>query len=74
MEALDRANSDLVNLFQATEVATVFLDAQLAIRSFTPATESIFSIRSNDIGRPITDLSVRIELPHFNEDLQRALH
>ncbi|AVJ33243.1 chemotaxis protein CheR [Stenotrophomonas sp. MYb57] len=74
LEALDRANSDLVNLFQATEVATVFLDAQLAIRSFTPATESIFSIRSNDIGRPITDLSVRIELPHFNEDLQRALH
>lgn len=73
LEALDRANNDLVNLFRATEVATVFLDERLAIRSFTPAVESIFNIRNSDLGRPITDLSVRVALPGFDADLQRVL-
>ncbi len=36
VDALDRANSDLQNLFESTDVATVFLDRNLVIRSFTP--------------------------------------
>jgi len=36
IEDLDRANSDLRNLFDATQIATVFLDSELVIRTFTP--------------------------------------
>ncbi len=32
IEALDRANTDLQNLFESTSVATVFLDRDLVIR------------------------------------------
>ena len=35
---LVRANSDLKNLFESTDMATLFLDPSLAVRGFTPAT------------------------------------
>src|SRR3546814_4012284 len=57
VDALDHANSDLQNLFDSTQVAAVFLDRNLVIRSFTPAVTRIFNILPSDQGRPITDLS-----------------
>jgi two-component system CheB/CheR fusion protein len=73
VEALDRANSDLRNLFESTDIATIFLDRALAIRSFTPAITEIFKILPGDRGRPITDLSSRFELPSFAADVAFAL-
>ena len=70
IEALDRANSDLQNLFESTEVAAIFLDKSLAIRSFTPAVAKVFNIRPTDRGRPITDLSGKLDLKGFAEDIQ----
>ena len=61
IESLDRANSDLQNLFESTAVATIFLDKMLTIRSFTPAVTKIFNIRAADTGRPITDLSSKLD-------------
>ena len=70
VEDLDRSNTDLQNLFDSTQVATVFLDRNLVIRSFTPAVASIFNIRQVDRGRPLTDLSSRIPLPDLESELQ----
>ena len=39
IDELDRVNSDLHNLFQSTQIATIFLDRNLVIRSFTPAVD-----------------------------------
>ena len=69
VEALDRANSDLQNLFDSTNVATIFLDRSLVIRSFTPAVERLLNVRPGDRGRPVTDLSGRIDLPDLVEDV-----
>jgi two-component system CheB/CheR fusion protein len=73
VEALDHANADLNNLFESTQVATVFLDKKLVIRSFTPAVTQIFNIRPGDRGRPITDLASRLFLPHLATDVQTVL-
>jgi two-component system, chemotaxis family, CheB/CheR fusion protein len=73
VEALDRANSDLQNLFESTDVATVFLDKSLSIRSFTPTVSKIFNILPGDRGRPITDLSSKLSLPHLAEDVARVV-
>jgi len=70
---LDRANSDLQNLFDSTAVATVFLDRHLIIRSFTPAMGEVFSILPGDCGRPITDLACRLLLPDFQDDVAAVL-
>ncbi|MDP9734919.1 UNVERIFIED_ORG: two-component system CheB/CheR fusion protein [Rhizobium sp. SORGH_AS260] len=59
-EALERqraVSNDLQNVLYSTDVPTLFLDASLRIRFFTPATRSVFKIISSDVGRPLSDLS-----------------
>ena len=58
-ETLDRqrtTSNDLQNVLYSTDVATLFLDTQLKIRFFTPATKSLFKVIPSDIGRSISDL------------------
>jgi len=55
LEDLDRANSDLQNLLESIQIASIFLDRNLCIRSFTPATKRVYRLIHHDIGRPITD-------------------
>ena len=73
VDALDRANNDLQNLFESTEVATIFLDKSLTIRSYTPTVARIFNILPSDRGRPITDLSSRLSLKDFADDIRGVL-
>ncbi len=69
IDSLDRANSDLQNLFDSTNVATVFLDRSLLIRSFTPAVSRVLHMLPGDRGRPITDLSGMMQLPWLADDV-----
>ncbi len=59
-ETLDRQRTtanDLQNILYSTDTATIFLDTELNIRFFTPATKSLFSVIPTDIGRPLADLN-----------------
>jgi two-component system CheB/CheR fusion protein len=56
-ERLAAANSDLANLLKSTQIATLFLDKELRIKFFTPATERVMKLIPSDMGRPISDLS-----------------
>lgn len=58
-ETLERqrtTSNDLQNVLYSTDVATLFLDSQLNIRFFTPATKVLFNVIRSDIGRPLADL------------------
>jgi two-component system, chemotaxis family, CheB/CheR fusion protein len=70
IDELDRANSDLTNLFQSTQIATIFLDKHLVIRSFTPAVNRLFNLIPGDQGRPLTDLSGRLVYPDLKDDIR----
>lgn len=50
-------SNDLQNVLYSTNVATIFLDRELRIRFFTPATKSLFNVIASDIGRPLSDLA-----------------
>lgn len=59
-ETLERqrtTSNDLQNVLYSTDVATLFLDLDLNIRFFTPATRALFSILPSDVGRPLSDLN-----------------
>jgi two-component system CheB/CheR fusion protein len=70
IDELDRVNSDLTNLFQSTQIATVFLDRDLVIRNFTPAVTKLFSLIPGDRGRPLTDITSRIDYPELESDIK----
>ncbi|WBJ98787.1 chemotaxis protein CheB [Methylocystis parvus] len=58
-ETLERQrilSNDLQNVLYSTDVATLFLDANLKIRFFTPTTKLLFSVIPGDVGRPLADL------------------
>jgi two-component system, chemotaxis family, CheB/CheR fusion protein len=55
-EALSLLNSDFKNLLDSTQIATIFLDDDLCIKSFTPGMANIFRLREGDRGRPIADI------------------
>jgi two-component system CheB/CheR fusion protein len=73
-EALNRLNNDIRNLLDSTQIATVFLDRDLHIRSYTPVMTELFHLRDGDKGRPITDISPRINYPELKSDVAQVLH
>jgi two-component system CheB/CheR fusion protein len=73
IESLDRAISDRKNLLESTQIATVFLDTHLRIKSFTPAITDIFHLIESDYGRPITDITTKIAYEHLPRDVRRVL-
>jgi len=58
------------NLFQSTQIATIFLDRNLVIRSFTPAVTRIFSLIPSDRGRPLTDIVSRLDHQNLEADMR----
>ncbi len=73
VEQLDTNNTDLLNLFNSVQVATVFLDTRLVIRSFTPAVASIYNLLPGDVGRVITDITSRLNYVSLRDDVRQVL-
>jgi two-component system CheB/CheR fusion protein len=73
VEEVDRANSDLRNVFESTQIATIFLDRDLVVRSFTPAVTAIFNLISSDRGRPLTDIVSSLDSGDLRRDVQMVL-
>jgi two-component system CheB/CheR fusion protein len=75
-ESLERQRTtanDLQNILYSTDVATLFLDSNLKIRFFTPATTAVFTLIPTDIGRPLTDLHARSADNTLSEDAMTVL-
>ena len=67
--ALHRANLDLENLLASTQIATLFLDDHFCIRGFTPAIKDIYNVRPGDVGRPLSDFTMRAKTMPAYPDL-----
>ncbi|HLJ55463.1 MAG TPA: chemotaxis protein CheB [Chthonomonadaceae bacterium] len=73
VEELSRVNSDLQNLMASTEIGTVFLDRQLRIKRFTPSAQDIFNLIASDVGRPLTDITHKLNYDKISEDAVHVL-
>ncbi|MDB5810715.1 MAG: histidine kinase [Betaproteobacteria bacterium] len=73
VKELDATNSDLRNLFDSTEIATIFLDRNLLVRSFTPAIAALYNLIPSDLGRPLTDIVTKLRYDGVREDVVRVL-
>lgn len=72
-EMLTRLNSDLKNLLESTQIATIFLDDKLHIKNFTPAMTDLFHLRDSDRGRPITEIVTRMHYADLRRDVAKVL-
>ncbi len=73
VDELGRSNSDLQNLMAATQIATVFLDRTLSIQRYTPPAVALFNLIPTDVGRPLSDLTPRLDYPALTADAERVL-
>jgi len=73
VDELSRANSDMKNLLNSTDIATLFLDGELRVRRFTTQTAKIIKLIPGDAGRPITDLVTELDYPGLAEDAREVL-
>ena len=70
---LDASNNDMVNLLASTDIATVFLDAELRIKRFTPPTAKLLNLLPTDLGRPFRDIAPQVPDPALVDDARRVL-
>jgi two-component system CheB/CheR fusion protein len=73
MDELDKANNDMANLLASTKIATLFLDNDLRIKRFTPDVTGVINLISSDVGRPLSDISLKIEYPELMNDAEGVL-
>jgi two-component system CheB/CheR fusion protein len=72
-EALNQLNNDFRNLLDSTHIATLFLNRDLHIHSFTPAMTELFHLCGGDRGRPIIEISPRMNYPQLEDDVTLVL-
>lgn len=73
LEQLARAKDDMHNLLNSTDIATLFLDRELKIQSFTEQTRDVIRVIPSDIGRPVADFASRLRYHRLAEDARQVL-
>jgi two-component system CheB/CheR fusion protein len=72
VEETGKINDDLQNLISATDIATIFIDQSMRIKRYTPRAAEIFNIISGDVGRPLLDITHRLQYEELAEDAARS--
>jgi chemotaxis methyl-accepting protein methylase len=73
VDSLSRNESDMTNLLNSTDIATVFLDRNLNVRRYTPQATKIIKLIPGDTGRPLTDLASDLRYPELVHDAREVL-
>lgn len=66
-------SNNLQNLINSANVGTIFLDRSFSIRLFTPAILDIFNLKSGDYGRPVTDITNKLQYDGLLQDAETVL-
>jgi two-component system, chemotaxis family, CheB/CheR fusion protein len=68
-ELLTQLNNDLTNLLYSVNLPIVMLSADLSVRRFTPQAAAALGLNSNDIGRPMPRLRLKIDMGDLEQNL-----
>jgi len=70
---MQNVEDDLNNLFESIELAILFLDNDLRIQRFTPATAEIFNLQKMDEGRKLSDITSNLSYDLLVRDAEEVL-
>jgi two-component system CheB/CheR fusion protein len=74
IEELGHSNDDFKNLMNSTQIGTVFLDKNLNVKLFTPRARDIFNLIPADVGRPLSDITSKLEDRSVLSEAATVLH
>jgi len=67
------ANKDLTNLFSSIDIAVLMVGTDMKIRRFTPQAQKILGLIPGDIGRPLTNINLSIEIPNLDVIIEKVM-
>jgi len=70
---LETVNNDLHNLMASINIPIVMVGPNLRIRRFTSVAEKLLNLIPGDVGRPITDIKMRLEVPHLEKVIREVI-
>lgn len=73
IEEVGMSNNNLQNLINSAEVGTIFLDRAFRISLFTPSARDVFNLIPGDHGRPLSDITHKLQYKDLIEDAESVL-
>jgi two-component system CheB/CheR fusion protein len=70
---LDEIASDLGNVLASVEIPVIIVDLLHRVRRFTPAVRHVASFIPEDVGRPIDDLRLKVQVDDIGEMITQAI-
>ncbi|TFF90721.1 MAG: PAS domain-containing protein, partial [Promethearchaeota archaeon] len=70
---LRKLNNDMKNLILSSNIGTIFLDENLIIQRFTPASKKMLNLIESDIGRPLHHISSNLLYDNLIKDAEEVL-
>ena len=71
MRELDCVSGELNNLMKSCAIPAIFVDENLMVRSFTRESRGLYRLTSQDIGRPLLDVTCRLDYCCLGDDFRR---
>ncbi len=72
-QELDQIASDLENLLSSVEIPVIIVDLELRVRRFTPTVSDIASFIPEDVGRPIDDLRLKLQVEDLPSRIREVI-
>lgn len=73
IQQLALAESDMKNLLDSVSVGVIFVDMNLRIKSFTTEVKALVNLLPSDVGRPLGDITTRIDLADLSMDARKVV-
>jgi two-component system CheB/CheR fusion protein len=70
---LDQIANDLVNVLASVEIPVIIVDLDLRVRRYTPTVRDIARFIPEDVGRPIDDLKLNIDVADLADRIRAVL-